>query len=148
MKVLVADDDPVYRDLLESLLRQWQFEPIVVSDGLGAWEIMQGRDAPPVVLLDWMMPNMEGFEVARRIRSHDQSGSKYIILITGSKKEDELLQVLICGADDYLIKPFHPMDLKVHLRCALRVLRLETELTEARLELDRLRSGSRELATV
>ena len=65
MKVLVADDDPVYQDLLESLLLQWQFEPIVVSDGLGAWEIMQRHDAPPVVLLDWMMPIMDGFEVTR-----------------------------------------------------------------------------------
>ena len=147
MKVLVADDDPVYQDLLGSLLLQWKFEPMVVSDGLEAWEIMQRHDAPPVVLLDWMMPSMDGFEVTRRIRGGDQSGSKYIIVITGSRKKEELLQVLICGADDYLIKPFDPLDLKVHLRCALRVLRLETELTEARSQLDRVRSGSRESAT-
>ena len=130
MRVLVADDDPTYRSLLTDLLTKWHFEPEVVSDGLEVLAVMEGADPPQLVILDWEMPGVNGFEAARTIR-HDLSGRKaYILMITGSRRKRDMMQVLVCGADDYLIKPFEPMDLKIHLRSAMRILHLREELEE------------------
>jgi DNA-binding response OmpR family regulator len=128
MRVLVADDDPVYRKLLEDLLTKWHLEAVPAEDGGEALEIMAGDDAPRLVLLDYEMPRADGFEVARTIRSAKPTQAAYVIMITGSRNRDEIMRVLVSGADDYLIKPFDPMDLKIHLRSAMRVLHLQEEL--------------------
>ena len=132
MRVLVADDDPVYRSMLQELLTGWHFEVILASDGREALEVMDGEDPPQLVLLDWEMPRVDGFEVARSIRSSDASHRAYVLMITGSKREKDIMQVLVCGADDYLIKPLDPMDLKIHIRSAMRILHLQEELDELR----------------
>jgi DNA-binding response OmpR family regulator len=131
----VADDDPVYRDLLRDLLTQWHFDVFVVSDGNEAWNAMQGPDAPRLVILDWMMPGLDGFEVCKMARTENLKQDVYIILLTGSRKKDEIMKVLVAGADDYLIKPFEPVDLKIHLRTARRILDLQAELAELRQQL-------------
>jgi DNA-binding response OmpR family regulator len=135
MQVIVADDDPVYRDLLRDLLTQWHFDVFVVSDGNEAWNAMQGPDAPRLVILDWMMPGLDGFEVCKMARTENLKQDVYIILLTGSRKKEEIMKVLVAGADDYLIKPFEPVDLKIHLRTARRILDLQAELAELRQQL-------------
>ena len=132
MRVLVADDDPAYRSLLQDLLAKWHFEPVLASDGMEALAAMEAPDAPRVVILDWEMPEADGFEVARAIRHGGTTENAYVILITGSHNKDDVMRVLVCGADDYLIKPFDPMDLKITLRTAMRVLSLQEELAELR----------------
>ena len=132
MRILVADDDPVYRSMLQELLTKWHFEVVLASDGQEAMEIMDGEDSPQLVLLDWEMPKVDGFEVARSIRGGDAGHRAYVLMITGSKRKEEIMQVLVCGADDYLIKPFDPIDLKIHLRSAMRILHLQEELDEMR----------------
>jgi len=132
MRVLVADDDPVYRSLLGDLLRQWQFEPVTVSNGRAALEMLQRPEGPRLAILDWMMPQMDGFEVARAIRADKATEDIYVLLITGSRNKEEVMKVLVCGADDYLIKPFQPIDLKLHLRTAMRIQHLQQELKELR----------------
>jgi len=126
----VADDDPTYRSLLKALLKKWDFEAVLVSNGLEALEIMAQPDAPQLVILDWEMPELDGFEVAKRIRDDKVGNDTYILLITGSRKKNDITRVLVCGADDYLIKPFDPIDLKIHLRSAVRIVRLQAELDE------------------
>ena len=128
MRVLVADDDPTYRSLLQELLTKWHFDVVLATDGREALDVMAGNDPPRLVLLDWEMPHVDGFEVARTIRGGNTGRNTYVLMITGSKRKEDMMQVLVCGADDYLIKPFDPMDLKIHLRGAMRILHLQEEL--------------------
>lgn len=140
MRILVADDDAVYRSLLERLLGEWQFDVQLVSDGVEAMEVMSGSDPPKLLILDWDMPRMDGFEVARAVRGERRTAGTYILLITGTRNKQDVMQVLVSGADDYLIKPFDPMDLKVHLRGAMRVLELQQELEELK---EKLAAGAK-----
>ncbi len=130
MQVLVADDDPVYRTLLDELFGEWGFDVILAADGQEAWEILQGADPPKLIVLDWMMPRMDGFEVCKRIRSETRSKNTYVLMMTGSRKKAEIMKAVVAGADDYLIKPFDPVDLKIHLRSAMRVITLQEQVDE------------------
>jgi DNA-binding response OmpR family regulator len=132
MRILVADDDPVYRSTLQELLTGWSFEVILASDGKEALEIMDGDDPPKLMLLDWEMPEVDGFEVARAICGDNTGHRAYVLMITGSNRKTDIMQVLDCGADDYLIKPLDPTDLKIHLRNAMRILNLQGERDELR----------------
>ena len=130
MQVLVADDDPVYRTLLNELFGEWGFDVTLAADGQEAWEILQGADPPKLIVLDWMMPRMDGFEVCKRIRSETRSKNTYVLMMTGSRKKAEIMKAVVAGADDYLIKPFDPVDLKIHLRSAMRVITLQEQVDE------------------
>jgi DNA-binding response OmpR family regulator len=118
--------------MLQELLTQWHFEVILASDGQEALEVMDGEDSPQLVLLDWEMPEIDGFEVARSIRGGDAGHRAYVLMITGNKQDSDIMKVLVSGADDYLIKPFDPIDLKIHIRSAMRILHLQEELDELR----------------
>ena len=130
MQILVADDDPTYRSLLQDLLTRWHYVAVLASNGLEALEVMRAQDPPRMVILDWEMPELDGFEVARTIRSQAVGQDVYILIITSSRKKQDMMRVLVSGADDYLIKPFDPMDLKIHLRSAMRILQLRDEIDE------------------
>jgi DNA-binding response OmpR family regulator len=132
MKILIADDDPVYCSLLERLLTQWDYQVVSVRDGQAALGILHSSDPPQLVILDWMMPRMDGFEVCRTIRQEHPEGDFYIILLTGSRQKEEMIKVLVAGADDYLLKPFDPLDLKIRLRAARRILDLQSALATRR----------------
>jgi DNA-binding response OmpR family regulator len=127
MRVLVADDDPTYRELLRNLLADWHFEMAIVEDGRAAWELLRADEGFRIVILDWAMPNMDGCEVCQRVRELGRDDT-YILLMTSNPNKEEVLRVLIAGADDYLAKPFAPAELKVHLRMATRLLSLQDEL--------------------
>jgi len=128
MRVLVADDDPVYRRLLQELFEQWDFEVVLTSDGEEAWQVLQGEDPPKLIVLDWMMPHMDGFEVCKKLRQERPDDNPFVIIMTSGRKKREIMRIIVAGADDYLIKPFDPMDMKIHLRTAMRVLKLQEEL--------------------
>lgn len=128
MRILIADDDPVYRELVQSLAERWGFETLCASDGSGAWDILQTCAAPPMVILDWMMPGVDGYEICRRVRNAGGSYQPYILLMTSNKIKEDIAKVIVAGADDYLIKPFDPLDLQIHLRTAKRIVDLQEEL--------------------
>jgi two-component system, cell cycle response regulator len=130
MRVLIADDDPVYSCVLEDLLRKWRFEVVLAKDGEEVLGIMANNDPPKLILLDWDMPHVDGFEVATTIRRNESLDDTYILLITGGRSKPDLSRILFCGADDYLLKPFDPMDLQIHMRSALRILDLREEVAE------------------
>jgi DNA-binding response OmpR family regulator len=132
MRILVADDDPVYLNQMQELLTGWSFEVILASDGKETLEIMDGDDPPKLVLLDWEMPEINGFEVARAIRGDNAGHRAYVLMITGAKHKADIMKVLVCGADDYLIKPLDPTDLKIHIRSAMRIIQLQEELDALR----------------
>lgn len=131
MHVLIADDDPVYQQLVDDLLNQWGITTTLVPDGEQAWDAFQRDKTIDVAILDWMMPGLDGFEVCQRIKQ-DPSREVYIILITGSRLKEEIIRVLIAGADDYIMKPFEALDLKVRLRNAMTILALRAEVAELR----------------
>jgi len=131
MQILVADDDPVYRNLLQCLLGESHFDVVLAADGAETWAILQRQDAPTFAILDWMMPEMDGYEVCRKIRQAKGNSIPYILLMTSNSRREELLRVLIAGADDYLLKPFEPLDLKIRLRTGIRILNLEEQLGPA-----------------
>jgi sigma-B regulation protein RsbU (phosphoserine phosphatase) len=129
MRVLIADDDPVSRHLLARTLTQWGYEVTAARDGAEAWRFLEERDHP-LVILDWVMPEMDGLEVVRRIRTSSRPGYVFTILLTANTNKGELVEGLAAGADDFVIKPFDRDVLRVRLRGGERFLRLEQTLLE------------------
>jgi two-component system cell cycle response regulator len=132
VKVLIADDDMISRRLLEATLTRWGYEVVVTHDGIEAWEVLQGADAPAMAILDWMMPGMDGVDVCRKVRQRAQEPYIYLLLLTTKGRREHLIEGLDAGADDYLTKPFDPHELQVRLRAGDRIVTLQAELIEAR----------------
>ena len=128
----MADDDPVSRRMLESLLQKWGYTVDAVDNGNAAWLCLQSEDAPRLALLDWMMPGLDGPEVCRRVRARTGVPYSYLLLITGRDQRTDVVAGLEAGADDYVTKPFHPQELKARLNVGIRLLALEQELVLAR----------------
>lgn len=132
MRSLVADDDPVCRQAMADWVSSWGFQTLLAGDGAEAMRILRAPDPPPLVILDWNMPRMDGFEVCRAVRQLPVGDSTYILLVTGARGRDEIMKVIVAGADDYLPKPIEPIDLKIRLRTAVRVLHMQAELRALR----------------
>jgi two-component system, cell cycle response regulator len=132
MKVLVADDDVISQRLLESSLRRWGYEVVIARDGFEAFAALLHPEAPKLAVLDWQMPGMDGAEICRQIRQRESEAYTYIILLTGKHTQDDIIAGLDAGADDYVIKPFNPEELKVRLRTGKRILYLQDQLIAAR----------------
>jgi len=130
MKVFVADDDMVSRKLLETQLGRWSHEAEVVADGTAAWERLSQPDAPSLVILDWMMPGLDGPEICRRVRAQVRAIRPYIILLTAKGLRDDIVAGLDAGADDYVIKPFDQAELKARLIAGIRILNLQQQLAQ------------------
>ena len=132
MKVLIAEDDRVSRRLLEASLTRWGYEVVVTCDGVEAWEALQGTDVPPLAILDWMMPGMDGVAVCRKVRQRGQEPYIYLLLLTTKGRKENIIEGLDAGADDYVTKPFDPHELQVRLRTGKRIVTLQAEIIEAR----------------
>jgi len=128
LSVLIADDSPVSRRLLEAVLRKWGYTVTSVASGTEAWEILQRDDAPKIAILDWMMPGYSGPEVCSLVRRHGKRDYTYIILLTSRHEKEDLIAGMEAGADDYLVKPFDNNELKVRLGPGQRIIELQTEL--------------------
>jgi len=131
MRILVAEDKATTRLFLETILRNWGYEVIGVSNGSQALEVLMRLDAPRLALIDWKMPGMDGLEVIKSIRKVRAEEYVYAIILTGKDTNEDLLEGMLAGADDYITKPFDPRELKVRLRAAERVISLQAELSEA-----------------
>ncbi len=129
MRVLIADDSLVMRRMLQMCLQKWEYEVVEAEDGLQAWELFQ-RDNYALVVNDWLMPEMDGLELIRRIRSYDSSGYAYIILLTAKSEKEDLVVAMDAGADDFLVKPFNQDELRVRMREGERIVHLERTLVD------------------
>jgi DNA-binding response OmpR family regulator len=133
MNVLVADDDRIAATVLSETLRQWEFDVTVVPDGAEALRYLQAAQAaasPTLAILDWMMPHLEGADVCRRVRLEMPLANMYLILLTSLESRSHVIAGLDAGADDYLIKPFDPGELRARLNVGVRVLSLQDRLAE------------------
>lgn len=133
MQVLVVDDSAVYRKLIGDHLRSWQFEVKTAETGLEAWRVLKKPEAPKLVLLDWVMPDLDGIELCRRIRKVGATSQYvYVILLTSKEGRQNMLEAMQAGADDYLVKPFDESEFKARLMVGKRILSLQEELVAAR----------------
>lgn len=130
MKVLIADDDPVSRRLLEASLEKWGYDASAVVDGTSAWEAMQDPHPPQLLILDWLMPHIDGLELCRRARNLKSLRTCYIILLTSRATKSDIVKGLESGADDYITKPFDPGELRARVHVGKRVIDLQTALAE------------------
>jgi two-component system, cell cycle response regulator len=132
-QVLVVDDSAVYRKLIGDHLRSWGFGVSLAESGSDAWQILEQPEAPKLVLLDWVLPDLDGIEICQRIRRAGSSRPYvYVILLTSNEGRQHMLDAMQAGADDYLVKPFDELELKARLLVGKRILDLQEELVSAR----------------
>jgi len=136
MKILVVDDDPVERLIAQKVLERKQHETVMASSAQEAWELLKQGQAR-FLITDWTMPDLDGVGLIRMIRSASLPGYIYIILLTGRDQPEDIVSGLEAGADDYLTKPFNPLELQARISVGERILRLEESLIETRNLLER-----------
>jgi len=130
MKVLIAEDDSLLRQMLRGELAAAGHELVTAANGLEAWEMLQ-KEHIRMLLVDWMMPGLDGPELIRRIRGAGWPGYTYIILLTAKTGRDDIVEGLNVGADDYVTKPFRRDELVARMGVGTRILDLETRLSES-----------------
>jgi two-component system chemotaxis response regulator CheY len=133
--VLIAEDDATTRRLLERTVEKWGYRPLVAPDGVRAWEIL--RSLPVHILItDWDMPGMSGLDLCQQMRSLERERYTYTLMLTHHDNRARMLQAIDAGADDFVSKPFHPLELQARLKVASRIVNLESRLrkTQRRLE--------------
>ncbi len=126
-KVLVADDSSVYRRLVEHALSKEQYTVLFAKNGHQAIDLF-AEHQPPLVITDWMMPDITGIELCGRIRREFPTSYTYIIILTGMTDTDKVVSGLAAGADDYLTKPFHPDELLARLGVGRRIVDLHRQI--------------------
>ena len=122
VKVLIADDDPPTRMLLRAAIGQWGYEIVEAIDGEDAWEILQRPNAPRLLILDWLMPRLDGVELCARIKK-ELPYQPYIILLTQVGGTSNIIKGLEAGADEFLSKPFNMAELRSRLSVGARIIR-------------------------
>jgi putative two-component system response regulator len=125
MKILAVDDDSIALEMLEQALVQSGHEPLLASDGAEAVQILR-KEPVNMVISDWMMPNMNGLELCKWIRSQSFPGYVFVILLTARQETADVVNGLSAGADEFLVKPFDVAELTVRIRTGQRILSLET----------------------
>jgi phosphoserine phosphatase RsbU/P len=136
VRVLIAEDEPVSRHLLDRTLRGWGYDPVVTTDGAQAWEGLSVPDAPRMAILDWMMPGMDGVEVCRRVRTSELGDRPYLILVTARGDTADIVAGLEAGANDYVTKPYSRDELRARVQVGARVVELQASLAERIRELE------------
>jgi len=139
MKVLIAEDDQDSRELLKWILEKLGYQVVSASDGKQAWDAFR-RGRFRLVITDVLMPEIDGFELCKRIRSHKQSKYTYVIMITALIGKKDYLEGMEAGADDFVTKPFDPDELKARLRVAERIISFQEQAAAAEEAANRMRT--------
>jgi len=127
VNILIAEDDRISSKILEKHITGWGYKVLVVHDGKKAWQTFKNNKIG-IVLLDWMMPEITGIDLCRKIRNDKSGKYTYIILLTAKKNQKDINEGLTAGADEYLTKPFNPIELKARLKTGKRIIDLLEEL--------------------
>ncbi len=129
--ILIAEDDRMFRVLLQSWLEDRGYQVTIAENGLRAWELLQTEAAPKLVILDWMMPGLTGPEICQQLRARSDLQYRYVLLLTARSEKQDLVAGLEAGADDYLSKPFDALELHARLQVGRRILDLQEQLVAA-----------------
>ncbi len=130
MRLLIADDDANTINLLRKYLTQWGYEVTTVENGLQAIEVIRKKDYPDIIILDWLMPGLNGVEVIRQVRQMDLPHPPYIILFTVRDEKLAIIEGLEAGADDYVTKPFDKEEFHARIRVGERMIQLQKMLAD------------------
>jgi diguanylate cyclase (GGDEF)-like protein/PAS domain S-box-containing protein len=130
LKILIADDECISRSMLEELLKDWGHEVIAVGDGLAAWQVLQGADAPRLAILDWSMPGLEGVDVCAKLRAVPTSQPPYVLIVTTKGGKQNVVVALQAGANDHLTKPFDPDELRARVNVGIGMIELQQRLAQ------------------
>jgi len=123
VKILLVEDSAIERQQIGSFLHEWKLDFVAVDNGADAWRLLQNPDAPNLVLLDWILPELDGIELCHRIRTLGANGSYiYTVMLTAKDRKQDLLTAMAAGADDYLAKPVEPSELRARILVAKRIL--------------------------
>ncbi|HXG24236.1 MAG TPA: diguanylate cyclase [Chthonomonadales bacterium] len=137
MRILVAEDDPVSALVLRKTLEKRGYCVMVVSNGAEAMKLLEAEDFR-LLILDWMMPAIDGLEVCRRLRAKKEEAYRYVIFLTAKQTREDRLEALEGGADDFLSKPLDPVELMARIRVAERILDMQEQLQARARELEAL----------
>jgi serine/threonine protein kinase len=124
MKILVAEDNAIWRAVVARHITLWGHEPVVAENGTLAWDILQRDDAPRLAILDWQMPGLDGIDVCRRVKRDPNHPFTYVVMLSSRDAQEDIVAGLDAGADDYLTKPIDPTLLKSRIAAAERIVRL------------------------
>ncbi len=131
MKILLADDDSASRLILAGMLTRYGYKVLTAEDGHQAWEIIMHPDAPALLIFDWMMPGINGVALCERIREREvKDVPPYIILLTAKSDPADIIHGLDAGADDYIVKPPDPLELRARINAGVRILSLQAKSRE------------------
>jgi DNA-binding response OmpR family regulator len=131
LHALVADDDRVTATVLAASLRRWNFDVSMAHNGEDAWRLICGATTTPsLAILDWMMPGLDGVALCSRIRERSEYSHMYVILLTSRDSSADIVVGLEAGADEYLVKPFDPNELRARVQTGKRVLSLQNRLVD------------------
>ena len=136
MKVLLADDDPLSRKFIENLLQASNHAVESHEDGQQAYEAILREDSPQVILLDWVMPELDGLEICEKLTRETHRREKYILILSSIQDRNEIAQILSAGADDYMTKPIHEYEFMARLQVAERMVDSLNGLKKRNLELE------------
>jgi sigma-B regulation protein RsbU (phosphoserine phosphatase) len=144
MRILIAEDEPISKRLLETILTKAGHDVVAVEDGIRALDSIQ-KEVPDILITDWMMPELDGLELCRRLRTLNLPSYVYVILLTALTQKENVTQGLDAGADDYVTKPFERTELLARVRAGERVIQLEKSLRERNEELSEALAQVKEL---
>src|SRR5713226_3488159 len=127
LQILVVDDSPVYHKLVSDALCYQPYSLLHAMSGSEALDLF-AKYSPPIVITDWMMPNLTGPELCKRIRESSKTSYTYLILLTSNEESDSLVNGLEAGADEFLTKPFDPAELQARLSVGRRIFQLHSQI--------------------
>jgi DNA-binding response OmpR family regulator len=129
IKVLIADDDTPTRILLRHAVKNWGYEVVEAADGEEAWQLLQQPNVPKLLIVDWLMPKLDGIDLCRRIKN-EMKDCPYIILLTQLSGTTNIVKGLEAGANEFLSKPFNMAELQSRLSIGARIIRYQSSLTD------------------
>lgn len=145
MRILIAEDDFTSRTVLAGVLKKEGHEVTATVNGAEAWQALQQPDAPLLAILDWMMPEMNGPEVVRRVRSLPTNRPPHLIILTSKSDKDDIIAGLEAGANDYLAKPFHVGELRARIEVGRRMVEMQAALAD---KIEELREALDQIKTL
>jgi PAS domain S-box-containing protein len=143
MKVLLAEDNAGIRTVILNMLIAWGYEVVTATDGNEAWDKLQGEKAPRLVILDWMMPGLDGLEICRRLRETPSPVPAYVLFLTCRDNTKDIVTALEAGANDYVTKPFQAEELRARVQVGERVVELQGTLNQRLEELQQERNRAK-----
>ena len=145
MRILIAEDDPVTRKVLEAMLIKMGHDVVVTCNGEEAWQAYLDINTPKLAILDWIMPEMDGLELCQKIRNKPGELPIYIIMLTVKGQKQDIVEGLNNGADDYVTKPFNHDELSARIQAGGRILKLQASLADRIKELEDALSNIKQL---